>query len=572
LVYAFNDSHHVACEANTVSSIWTGGTSFTLLAYFDVNHVNLPYALNNLDGVAGTVQTIGLEYHAMWWPSGAAAPILLDSRDSEGLGLNNTGSFVGTAFGDDDVQHATAWANVIFGIAPRTLNNEHLVNSAAIAINDTGTAVGRVGSKPTEWASSGVQTNLPLLFGGSTGAAYSINAQGDAVGKSTTKLVTFIGTTIVPVATVWKDGSVTDLNLVTNLPDSWNLTEAHSINDVGQITALATDPTGYTHAVLLTPFSNQAPIAKCAAATVNANAICQAAASIDNGSSDADSASFSLAQLPPSPYGLGSTLVKLTATDSDGASASCSADVTVQDTTKPVVSCPATSSASAGASCKAVIPNVLADVTASDNCGASASLTKAQDIAAGTLVGLGSTSINVSVTDASSNTGTCTTAFTVVDTSVPTLSATLTQPILWTPSHELVNVGFAVSVSDNCDTAPPAQVMVYSNEPDRPAGDADASFSPDARNVASGSLRLRAERLQAGSGRVYLVTAQATDSANNTSVSCATVVVPHDQNTKSLAVVSSLATVAQTYCASHNGAAPTGYVAVGAGAVVGPKQ
>jgi hypothetical protein len=219
-----------------------------------------------------------------------------------------------------------------------------------------------------------------------------------------------------------------------------------------------------------------------------------------------------------------------------------------------------------------VIPDVLGGVTASDNCSAAANLTKAQDISAGTLVGLGTTSINVSVTDASSNTGTCATAFTVIDTSAPTMTISLAQPILWTPSHELVNVGLAVSVGDNCDAASSVQVKVYSNESDQPAGDADASFSPDARNIAPGSLRVRAERLQAGNGRVYLVVAKSADNAGNASASCAPVVVPHDQNAKSLAAVDALAVPAQAYCANHGGVAPTAYFAVGAGAVAGPKQ
>jgi hypothetical protein len=62
------------------------------------------------------------------------------------------------------------------------------------------------------------------------------------------------------------------------------------------------------------------------------------------------------------------------------------------------------------------------------------------------------------------------------------------------------------------------------------------------------------------------------DSANNTSASCATVVVPHDQNNRSLAVVNALAAPVQAYCASHGSAAPAGYVPVGSGAVVGAKQ
>jgi len=66
-------------------------------------------------------------------------------------------------------------------------------------------------------------------------------------------------------------------------------------------------------------------------------------ASIDNGSFDPeDSLNVSLEQLPPAPYAVGATDVTLTVTDSQGASASCQATVTVlctpPDTTPPTVS------------------------------------------------------------------------------------------------------------------------------------------------------------------------------------------------------------------------------------------
>ena len=71
---------------------------------------------------------------------------------------------------------------------------------------------------------------------------------------------------------------------------------------------------------------------------------------------------------------------------------------------------------------------------------------------------------------------------------------------------------------------------------------------------------------------MYLIVSRAADTAGNASASCATVVVPHDQNNKSLGVVNGFAAPAQSYCASNNGAAPAGYVQVGTGPVAGPKQ
>lgn len=83
---------------------------------------------------------------------------------------------------------------------------------------------------------------------------------------------------------------------------------------------------------------NQPPIALCQDRTVSANDSCQASASVNNGSYDSDGDPITLTQSPPGPYGLGDTLVTLTATDPEGASASCTGTVTVKDTTAPVIS------------------------------------------------------------------------------------------------------------------------------------------------------------------------------------------------------------------------------------------
>jgi hypothetical protein len=50
--------------------------------------------------------------------------------------------------------------------------------------------------------------------------------------------------------------------------------------------------------------------------------------------------------------------------------------------------------------------------------------------------------------------------------------------------------------------------------------------SPDAKDIAIGTLRLRAERVDTGNGRVYLVVVTATDPFGNASRACHTVVAP----------------------------------------------
>jgi hypothetical protein len=84
--------------------------------------------------------------------------------------------------------------------------------------------------------------------------------------------------------------------------------------------------------------ANKAPAALCKSVVVSAGPACNAAASVNNGSSDPDGDPFTLLQQPAGPYNLGTTPVTLTATDSFAAFASCSANVTVADTTAPTIS------------------------------------------------------------------------------------------------------------------------------------------------------------------------------------------------------------------------------------------
>lgn len=92
--------------------------------------------------------------------------------------------------------------------------------------------------------------------------------------------------------------------------------------------------------------------------------------------------------------------------------------------------------------------------------------------------------------------------------------------------------------------------------------------SPDAKDIAVGTLRLRAERTDAGDGRVYLVVVTATDTAGNSSRGCHTVVVPR----KKKGDVDSQAAAAKAFCETNNGAAPPGYFVIGDGPIIGPKQ
>ncbi|MGH9935166.1 MAG: FG-GAP repeat protein [Blastocatellia bacterium] len=106
---------------------------------------------------------------------------------------------------------------------------------------------------------------------------------------------------------------------------------------VGAQNALGADGFAQGAAYVFATPTNTAPVASCRNVTVAAGIDCRAAASIDNGSFDPDGDSITITQSPPDPYLLGATTVKLTVTDSFGASSSCSAVVKVADQTAPVV-------------------------------------------------------------------------------------------------------------------------------------------------------------------------------------------------------------------------------------------
>src|SRR5207247_4646336 len=95
---------------------------------------------------------------------------------------------------------------------------------------------------------------------------------------------------------------------------------------------------------------------------------------------------------------------------------------TVKDRSAPSVSCAAIPAASADGVCQAAVPDVLASATVSDSCSGTSAITLSQNPAAGTVVGLGAHVITVTAIDQAGNSATCTTTFTVSDTTQPSVS------------------------------------------------------------------------------------------------------------------------------------------------------
>jgi len=115
------------------------------------------------------------------------------------------------------------------------------------------------------------------------------------------------------------------------------------------------------------------------------------------------------------------------------------------------------------------------------------------------------------------------------DATAPTLSATALPDRLWPPNHKYVTVEATTLVTDDRDPSPKVELIsVTSNEPDNAPGDADGNTTNDIVIEDDDTFRLRAERSEDGTGRVYTITYRATDACGNVTEAATTVRVPVD--------------------------------------------
>ncbi|MET0404943.1 MAG: kelch repeat-containing protein, partial [Cystobacter sp.] len=158
--------------------------------------------------------------------------------------------------------------------------------------------------------------------------------------------------------------------------------------------------------------ANRPPVALCTDLTLPVGPTCGASGSVNAGSYDPDGNLVGCTQSPMS-FGLGTTRVLLTCTDSQGLSASCAATVSAVDTTPPVMACPAdfTAECLGGGALGGYPPQA-----ASDNCGISSVEGPATNF-----YPLGVTRRTYTVRDSSQNQTTCSFTATVSDTQPPQL-------------------------------------------------------------------------------------------------------------------------------------------------------
>jgi len=222
----------------------------------------------------------------------------------------------------------------------------------------------------------------------------------------------------------------------------------------------------------------------------------------------------------------GSYTIAISVKDAAGNVTTGQVSLIVADVTAPVIlSVPGHITVSADSNCQGVVPNVLGNVIASDNCTPANQLVKQQVPAAGTVLAKGSYTITVSVQDTAGNKTTQTIALTIADTTAPVIQSVTANPnVLSPPNHQMVAVTVSVVASDNCDSAPASRIIsITCNE---------QALAADMQITGNLTASLAATRNSASGSRIYTITVQCTDAAGNSSTRTVAVTVPQGNGKK----------------------------------------
>ena len=275
------------------------------------------------------------------------------------------------------------------------------------------------------------------------------------------------------------------------------------------------------------------PSAKCQDVTVPADGFCHGSASINAGSDDPDSDLAGCTQSPAGPYALGITPVTLTCADTEGLTSTCTGNVTVVDSTPPVITCPADQmlECTAEGAMASFMPAITDNCgTASVQCTPPSGTTFSEDAAP--------TRVSCVGVDTSGNQAACGFQIAVQDTLPPVVTLKLEangfSTTLWPPNHSYHTITLSdciQSVADQCNGALPVDgtiLRVTSDERESGVGEDDDGTCDDIVLVDSRTVKLRAERSDESDGRVYSIFAMISDDdGNQTPLTCKVQVPRH---------------------------------------------
>ena len=425
--------------------------------------------INNAGVVVGDASAADGSTHAFQYVNGSMVDLgTLGGSSSSGKAINNAGMIAGEYTTSSNTTHSFIYVNGVMTdigtlggsttLLAGDLGPSGCLNAAG-QITGVSTLVGDApGVGHAFLYSNGAMSDLGTL-GGDFSTAQSVNNMGQVVGYS------FLAGDASLHAFLWQNGSMVDLNSLLPPNSGWELITAFFINDAGRIVGEGTLNGTFTWYVMDVSSSNHPPVAN---AGTDQTVECPALVTLDgSGSTDPDGDALTYQWSEggnvlstnvsfTASFDLGTHLISLIATDPCGASNTNSVTIHVVDTTKPMVTCPAPTTASADANCQAAVPNVVSGVVASDNCTAANALIITQNPTAGALVGIGAHPITVTVTDGSGNSSTCGTMFTVVDTTPPVIISGPALGVVSTDANcqgAVPNVVPNIVATDNCTAA-----------------------------------------------------------------------------------------------------------------------
>ena len=185
----------------------------------------------------------------------------------------------------------------------------------------------------------------------------------------------------------------------------------------------------------------------------------------------------------------------------------------------------------------------------------------------------GNDSFTYTVSDGNGGSDTATVNITVTNVNdAPVLTSGVTMSLISSTNSNLFNVGLTASATDQEGETVTIQVTVFGDEDDETATLPGVVHSPDAKDIARNTLRLRGERVEANNGRVYLIVVTATDTSGGVDRNYHTVVVPKNNKQANIDAVIAEGAAAAAFAEANGGTPPPGYFVIGDGAIIGPKQ